>query len=118
MAVEREPISLAELSAGMVQLLGQSSVIEAIETLRRRSLIEPTERGATFTLQSMVLEYVTDRLVEIVGGEIERGQPAVLTQTPLITAQGRDYVRRTQERLIGTPLLAQLSGSLTGGAES
>jgi WD40 repeat protein len=109
MAVEREPIDIAELWADMAQTAAQRRVIEAIETLRRRSLIERGERGATFTLQSLVLEYMTDRLVETAADEIERGLPAVITQHPLINAQAKDYVRRTQERLIGAPILQILA---------
>ena len=75
LAVAREPINLAELR-GDGAARRPRAVVEAIEALRRRSLVERGERGATFTLQSMVLEYVTDRLVETVADEIGRGQPA------------------------------------------
>jgi WD40 repeat protein len=115
MAVEREPITVAELSAGIPPAAGQSTVIEAIETLRRRSLIERGKHGATFTLQSLVLEYATDRLVETAADEIERGLPAVVIQLPLIKAQAKDYVREMQERLIGAPILQVLT---TKNAES
>jgi WD40 repeat protein len=109
LAVEREPISLAELSRDIAPSITRSTVIEAIETLRRRSLVERGERAATFTLQSMVLEYLTDQLVETVTDEIERGQASMLVEHPLIKAQAKDYVRQTQERLIGTPILQRMS---------
>jgi WD40 repeat protein/transcriptional regulator with XRE-family HTH domain len=108
MAVEREPIGLAELSADLTPSFGQSSVVEAIETLRRRSLVELADGGAKFTLQSMVLEYMTDQLVETVSDEITRSAPVVLVDQPLIRAQAKDYVRQTQERLIGAPILQRL----------
>jgi WD40 repeat protein/transcriptional regulator with XRE-family HTH domain len=108
MAVEREPIGLAELSAEMAPSFGQSTVIEAIETLRRRSLVEPAGEGAKFTLQSMVLEYATDRLVDAVTDEIARGEPAILVEQALISATAKEYARQTQERLIGAPILRQL----------
>jgi hypothetical protein len=62
LAVEREAISLAELSSDMEAGVGRGALVEAIETLRRRSLVERGEHHGTFTLQSMVLEYITDRL--------------------------------------------------------
>jgi WD40 repeat protein/transcriptional regulator with XRE-family HTH domain len=108
-AVEREPVSLAELSTVMPASTGRSSLIEAIENLRRRSLVERSERGGSFTLQSMVLEYVTDRLVETVADEIDRGNALVLVDQPLIKAQAKEYVRQTQERLIGAPILRHLN---------
>src|SRR4051794_6503888 len=56
----------------------------------------------------MVLECVSDRLVETVADEIGRGQPVVLANQPLINAQSREFVRQTQERLIGAPILQRL----------
>jgi WD40 repeat protein/transcriptional regulator with XRE-family HTH domain len=107
LAVEREPITLAQLSTDLSPSVDRSTVVEAIENLRRRSLVE--RGGATFTLQSMVLEYMTDGLVETVADEIGRDQPAVLVVQPFIKAQAKDYVRRTQERLIGAPILRRLN---------
>src|SRR5262249_54473681 len=93
LAVEREPVTLADLSSEMAARVGRNRTVEALETLRRRSLVERGDRGATFTLQSMVLEYVTERLVETIVAEIDRKQPVVLIEQPLIKAQAKDYVR-------------------------
>ncbi len=109
LAVEREPISVADLSRSVAHTSDRSAVIDAIETLRRRSLVERGERAATFTLQSLVLEYVTDQLIETVVDEIRQGEPVLLIEQPLIKAQAKDYVRQTQERLIGTPILQRLT---------
>jgi hypothetical protein len=57
----------------------------------------------------MVLEYVTDRLVETVADEIGCGRPVLLVDQSLIKAHAKEYVRRTQERLIGTPILQLLN---------
>ena len=113
LAVEREPISLAAISGDLVPSTVRRAVVEAIETLRRRSLIERGDRGTSFTLQSMVLEYMTDRLVQVVGDEITSGAPATLLEQPLIKAQAKDYVRQTQERLIGLPILRRLNSQDT-----
>ena len=111
LAVEREPVSLGELIVELGPSVGRGAILEAVEALRRRSLVERAEtaNAATFTLQSVLLEYVTDRLVETVADEIGRGQPNVLVEQPLIKAQGKDYVRQTQERLIGAPILQRLN---------
>jgi WD40 repeat protein/transcriptional regulator with XRE-family HTH domain len=117
LAVEREPISLTNLSTDMAAV-EPSTVVEAIETLRRRSLVERGDRSATFTLQSMVLEYTTDRLVETIADEISREHARVLVEQPLIKAQAQDYVRETQERLIGEPILNRLNAQYPGQLES
>src|SRR5947209_6103613 len=111
LAIEREPVSLGAVLGALGPRVGRAIVLEAVESLRRRSLVERTETGGptAFTLQSVVLEYVTDGLVEVVADEIGRGQPALLVEEPLIKAQAKDYVRQTQERLIGRPILRLLN---------
>jgi WD40 repeat protein/transcriptional regulator with XRE-family HTH domain len=110
LAAEREPITLAELMADLGQRSGRGALVESIEALRRRSLVERAETAgaAAFTLQPVVLEYVTDRLVDTVCEEIGSGRPRQLVEQPLIKAQAKDYVRHSQKRLIGEPILQRL----------
>src|SRR5258708_34976071 len=120
LAVEREPLKIAELITVVGPRVARGDVLEAVEALRRRSLIERVEpdgaaavhRLAGFTLQSVVLEHVTDRLVESVVDEIALGRPAQLIDQPLIKAQAKDYVRQIQECLIGEPVLRRLQSEL------
>jgi hypothetical protein len=65
LAVEREPLSIGKLVAELGPAVGGGTVLEAVEALRRRSLVELSESPAAagFTLQSVVLEFVTNRLV-------------------------------------------------------
>ena len=111
LAVEREPVRLSELLAALGARTGRGSILDVVEALRRRSLVERAEiDGATaFTLQPVVLEYMTDRLVEEVTDEIAGGAPGQLTARPLIRAQAKEDVRRTQERLIGAPIVQRLN---------
>ncbi|HVN55221.1 MAG TPA: NACHT domain-containing protein [Anaerolineaceae bacterium] len=120
LAVAREPQRLADLLAALGARLGRDTVLEAVESLRRRSLVERTEAasGGLFNLQSVVLEYATERLVEVAAKEIETGQPVQLVEQPLIQATAKDYVRQSQELLIGMPILARLrAGRGQEGAE-
>jgi WD40 repeat protein/transcriptional regulator with XRE-family HTH domain len=107
LAVDREPTGVAQILAELGPSVGRGLVLEAIEALRRRSLVERAEVAgpAAFTLQSVVLEFVTERLVEVVADEIQRGRPVLLNEQPLIRAQAKDYVRQAQERLIGAPIV-------------
>jgi WD40 repeat protein/transcriptional regulator with XRE-family HTH domain len=117
LAVEREPRTLAELVADLGPRVEQRAALAAVEALRRRSLVERagTAGKAAFTLQSVVLEYVTDRLVEEVSDEIAHGRPLRLVKQPLIKAQAKDYIRDSQERLIGEPILQLLKADLGDG---
>lgn len=62
LAVNQEPVSLSELREDIVSSITQQKLLEALESLERRCLIE--QSSARFTLQTVVMEYVTNRLVE------------------------------------------------------
>jgi WD40 repeat protein/class 3 adenylate cyclase/transcriptional regulator with XRE-family HTH domain len=108
LAILREPVSLEELRAVLVTPLTRAQMLEAMEALHRRSLLERGKRQGTFTLQAVVLEYATGRLIAEASREIEQGTLARLTEHGLSLANAKDYVRQTQERLLVAPLLAQV----------
>ncbi len=117
LAIVREPVTLEELRAVLVAPLPTGQVLEAVDGLRRRSLVERGQRPGSFTLQSVVLEYVTSRLVATASEEIGQGQLLRLREHGLSQAGAKDYVRRTQERLLLAPLLARLESVSLGRAE-
>jgi hypothetical protein len=80
LAVVREPVSIEELQRLLVTRLAPMLMLEALDGLSRRSLVERGQRAGSFTLQSVVLEYVTTRLVEELAGEIEGGRLARLVE--------------------------------------
>jgi hypothetical protein len=63
LATEREPVGFARLVTDLGPLVGRAAVVEAVEALARRSLLEPRGHG-TFSLEAVVLEYATTCLVE------------------------------------------------------
>jgi hypothetical protein len=110
LAVEREPVSFGTLSDDLGALLGAAAVLEAVQSLRRRSfLVERRGYAHALSLQSVVLEYVTQWLVADVVHEIATLQPAVLLAQALVKASSKEYVRRSRERLIAAPVLERLS---------
>jgi len=117
LAIVREPVMLEELLAALVSPLPRGQVLEAVDGLRRRSLIERGQRAGSFTLQSVVLEYVTTRLVTTASEEIQQGKLLRLLEHGLERAQAKEYVRQTQERLLLAPLLTSLESVYQGRAE-
>src|SRR6266566_2094260 len=117
LAILREPVTLDELFAVLVSLQSRVQVLEAVDSLRRRSLIERGQRAGSFTLQSVVLEYVTTKLVTTASQEIGQGRLLRLREHGLSQAQAKEYVRQTQERLLLAPLLAGLESMYQGRAE-
>jgi WD40 repeat protein/transcriptional regulator with XRE-family HTH domain len=111
LAIVREPVTLDELLS--LQFVPQPRVqmLEAIDGLRRRSLIERGQRQGSFTLQSVVLEYVTTLLIEEVIREIQHRQLRLLIQHGLEQASTSEYVRQAQERLLIAPILTALQST-------
>jgi len=114
LAILREPVTLQELLAGPPAPLAPVQVLEAVDGLHRRSLVERGQRPGSFTLQSVVLEYMTERLVTTAKQEIEYGRLSLLREHGLSQAQAKEYVRQTQERLLLTPLLERLESIYRG----
>src|SRR2546426_1756137 len=117
LAILREPVTLEELQAVLVAPLAPAQVLEAVDGLRRRSLVERGQRPGSFTLQSVVLEFVTDRLITTASQENGQGQLALLREHGLSQAQAKDYVRQSQERLLVAPVLSRLESVHRGQAE-
>jgi hypothetical protein len=95
MAISREPVSLAELEKDIVTVASKRKLLEAMNSLLIRSLIE--KDGEYFWVQPVVMEYVTQRLVEQGCSEIEAQQLERLSSHTLVKAQAKDYVQQVQE---------------------
>jgi WD40 repeat protein/transcriptional regulator with XRE-family HTH domain len=106
LSINREPISLSELRSDFVAPVPQSQLLEALESLVRRSLVE--KNSSLFTLQPVVMEYVTHRLIEQVCREIVTQNLDLFRAYALLKAQAKDYVKNAQIRLILQPVINQL----------
>jgi WD40 repeat protein len=116
LAIAREPISLETLRYDMIAAVPQRQILEAIQSLGRRSLLEKS--NALFSLQPVVMEYVGDRLISQVAADLSAVIPSQETLPDLkgslfkthslIKAEAKDYVREAQTCLILAPLVKQL----------
>jgi len=110
LTINREWVTIAELQADLVPPVAKQRVLETLESLARRSLIE--QKNARFTQQPVVMEYMTEQLIEQVCEEIEgiENNPESLyfTAYALIKATAKDYVRESQFRLILQPIARRL----------
>lgn len=117
LAIDRDWISFAQLQADLYGIVSPIELMEALHRLEGRSLIE-TNAGQ-FTLQPVIMEYVTETLIDHLRDEIVAHSPAAplsstaLLQThALIKAQDKDYIRESQIRVILMPLLSRLLNQL------
>jgi len=107
LAIEREAVSLENVREDLVLPMSKGALLEALDSLRRRSLIE-TRGSAYFTLQPVIMEFVTNKLTQQAFEEFVTATVGVWKNYALIKAQAKDYVRDSQVRLILMPLAERL----------
>ncbi len=102
LAINREPVYVKDLIDDMVEKPMFSSLIESLENLKRRSLIETVD--GRFTLQNVVMEYMIAVLIRQVSEEINSGEFHIFNNYSLSKATAKDYVRNCQIELIIKPI--------------
>ncbi len=114
LAINHEPISLAEIQKDIISALPLQKLLEIVESLVRRSLVEKAsttlieQSKALFTLQPVVMEYVINRLVQQVCEEVVTQKIELFRCHALMKATAKDYVKENQIHLILQPVIDQL----------
>ncbi|QQE67544.1 hypothetical protein GFS31_42570 (plasmid) [Leptolyngbya sp. BL0902] len=124
LAIHREWVSLAALQQAVGDGIPRRLLLEALESLGRRSLIERGDQG--FTQQPVVMEYLIESLLAAVLADLMVwGQESAenldgrespwFHRFPLIQASAKEYIRQSQVRVILVPLADRLRAELGSG---
>ncbi|AGY56767.1 NB-ARC domain-containing protein [Gloeobacter kilaueensis] len=116
LALRREPQSTEALQAAIVPAASRPRVLEALDALARRSLIEIEASG--FRLSPVVLEYAVAQLVEGIYAELLGGQFVWLERYALVQTQIKDYVRDCQIQAVLAPLAQKLVSDFGSSAQA
>jgi hypothetical protein len=114
LAINREWTTIAELHRDIIPAVSKAKLLESLESLSWRSLIEkakPTlveKQSGGYTQQPVVMEYVTERLIEQTVAELAGAKPHLFLSYALIKTTVKDYVRESQVRLILQPIALEL----------
>jgi WD40 repeat protein len=106
LAINREPISIADLKADILSPSIQEQVPAILQSLQRRMSLECSDAG--FTLQPVLMERITERLIQRASDEIKSGQFETLKTHALVKAIVSDDIRVFQQRLLMQPLITRL----------
>lgn len=106
LAIKREPITYEILYNCLASITRKADLMVALEALRLRSLLEKTEAG--FTLQNVIMEYVSSYIIDTIYSEIATGNMNILQSYPLMEAQTKQYVRESQARILINPISQRL----------
>lgn len=107
LAIDREWTNISQLQEDLVQTVSNAQLLEALERLSWRSLIE--KRSGNYTQQPVVMEYVTERLIERIVTELAAGKLNLLSSYALTKTTVKNYIWETQNRLILAPIVSRLS---------
>ncbi|MEO0410152.1 MAG: NACHT domain-containing protein, partial [Cyanobacteria bacterium P01_A01_bin.135] len=114
LAINRDWTSIAGLMADIYPKCIKRKLLEALESLCWRSLVE--QRGNLYSQQPVIMEYVTDCLTEQLGDELlspktfaaETYASSMVRRYALIKTTVKDFIRHSQERLILQPVAERL----------
>jgi WD40 repeat protein len=109
LAINRDSVHIPELKEDIIPPISRPKLLEAIESLVSRSLIEKGPLG--FTQQPVVMEYITEQLVEKLYQELMTEKVSMLMNYALAKAQAKDYVRESQVRVILAPIADRLKNT-------
>lgn len=98
LAINREWTSIAELQADIIPAVAKGKLLETLEALSFRCLLE--QQGTRFTQQPVVMEYMTEQILDVSQSELSQSTLDLLTTHALLKATAKDYIRETQRRLI------------------
>ena len=107
LAIEREAMSLDALRENLAWSMPTATLLELLDSLRRRSMIE-TRNPAHFTLQAVFKEYITGCLIEQAYQEFIAGTSGVWMSHALTRAKSKGYARENQPCALLAPLAQRL----------
>lgn len=121
LAINREWTAIATLLDDIMPTVTRTSLLESLESLTWRSLIE--KQSSRYTQQPVVMEYICDRLIERVCQELQElgvnhrhasldAEFSILNSHALQKTTVTDYIRESQARLILEPILNPLQTEL------
>ncbi|WP_293108129.1 NB-ARC domain-containing protein [Moorena sp. SIOASIH] len=111
LAINREAVSLAQLREDILSPVAKQQLPVTLQSLQRRLPLEKSSAG--FTLQPVLIEYMTEKIIEQVSQEILTDKIALFNSHCLLKALAKQYVREAQSRLLLKPVIDLLIASLT-----
>lgn len=106
LAVSRKSVTPGNLKSKLSLPITTTQLLETLETLHARSLIETDQGG--LTQQPVIMEYMTEQLIQQIVGEIIQGEPTYFKSHALIEAQTQDRLREAQVQFILKPIVELL----------
>jgi WD40 repeat protein/transcriptional regulator with XRE-family HTH domain len=106
LAIDRDWTNISQLQEDIIPTVSNAQLLEALERLSWRSLIE--KRSGNYTQQPVVMEYVTERFIEQIVTELAEQKLNSIASHALTKTTVKNYIWETQNRLILEPIVSRL----------
>ncbi|MFM6199129.1 MAG: hypothetical protein ACKPE1_08300, partial [Dolichospermum sp.] len=107
LAINREPVSASELLEDVLST-SKLQLENNIQSLKRKIPLEIIVESSTeykYTLQPVLIEYITKQFINQIIEEIRANQPQLFITHALLKAQGKEFIKNIQIRLILQPII-------------
>jgi WD40 repeat protein len=110
LAINRDWTTVAELYDDIVPTASRSKLLESLESLSWRSLIE--KRASQYMQQPVIMEYIAEQLIEKIAAELQTCDLNLFVRHALLKTTQKEYIRESQVRLILQSIGEELSKTL------
>ncbi len=111
LAINREWTPISQLHQDLVPMVSKTSLLESLESLTWRSLLE--KRSGHYTQLPLVMEYVTDNFIGQIYQELTTTELDLFLSYALIKTTVNDYIRDSQKQLILEPIISLLRNTFS-----
>ncbi|MDJ1184844.1 NB-ARC domain-containing protein [Roseofilum casamattae] len=108
LAINREPVSIDDLKEDLMLTSSRNNAGQTLQSLKLRIPLEKGYTKNTFTLQPMLIEYITERLINAICDEVSTGEIELLNSHALMKVSVNSYVKQSQKRTILLPIQDRL----------
>ncbi|MDJ0772916.1 MAG: NB-ARC domain-containing protein [Mastigocoleus sp. MO_167.B18] len=102
LAINRDWTSITELYQDIIPVTSKANLLEALESLTCRCLVE--KQSGCYTLQPVVMEFVTNNLIGQIYQELIATTFNLFGSYALIKTTSKDFIQESQRRLILEPI--------------
>jgi WD40 repeat protein len=106
LAVNLQPISIPQLKEDLVSPVTTHELLETVESLIRRSLLEP--HGGKFSQPPIIIDYLLSQFIDRLVDEILSEKLSLSISHAIVKAQAEEYIRDRQIRSILNPIAQKI----------
>lgn len=106
LAINREPISLADLKSQIVLATNKNNLTNNINLLHNKFLLKNVKNK--LAIEPVIIEFLTEKLIKEIVEEIIQQKPEILNTHALVIVQSKEYLVDSQIRMIIEPIKQML----------